>query len=469
MLSRRRTALAAVPFTLIVALIGCSDDLPVASEPTATAPLTIRVQGGAAPAGLGGVAMNEAAGSKIAAADSGMATDMVAPDGRMMPYWTVIEYELAAELPALDTPTDGWRYTTRPELDRAVAGRLAEAFGVAGEPEQLPAEWGGGWRIGPDDGSAPSLVFGGDVVGWWSYSAPWSNVAVVEAEPIDANGRLPEPVAMTPPEGVPSGPEAEALARDLFAAMGIDADAVEVEVYADEWGASVTMWHLLDGRRTSYASSVGFGENATITWAGGLLNTPERVTGFDRVGTAVGFERLVAGGGSWWGGMAMPKADIALPYPGDGGEGVEPEVVTLQIVGVKDAWWTLYDADGTTLWLVPGYVFIDSNGGEHMVPAVADELIQPATVDPGVTEPMPVDTAVTEPMPVDPDAPVSDDVATSLIGLPEERAVEVAKEQGFEVRVTERDGESFPVTADYRMDRVNVSIADGLVVTASIG
>lgn len=418
--------------------------------------------------------MNESAGTKVAAADSGMATDMVAPDGRMMPYWTVVEYELAVELPALDTPADGWRYGTRAELDGAVAGRLAEAFGVIGEPEELPADWGGGWRIGPDDGSAPSLVFGGDVVGWWSYSAPWSNVSVAEpAVSTDTGASAPEPVDMTPPEGVPTGPEAEALARNLFEAMGIDAEAVEVEVYADDWGASVTMWHLLDGRRNGYASSVGFGENASITWAGGLLNTPERVTGFERVGTAVGFERLVAGGGSWWGGMAMPRADIALPYPDDGGESVEPEVVTLQIVGVEEAWWSLYDADGTTLWLVPGYVFIDSNGGEHLVPAVSDELVQPAeptTPDPDVvTEPMPIDNTVPEPMPVDPDAPMSDDVAASLIGLSEERAVEVAKEQGFEVRVTERDGESFPVTADYRMDRVNVSIAEGVVVQASVG
>ena len=44
-----------------------------------------------------------------------------------------------------------------------------------------------------------------------------------------------------------------------------------------------------------------------------------------------------------------------------------------------------------------------------------------------------------------------------------------AGERGLTVRVVARDGEYFAVTKDYRTDRVNFVINDGVVVKATIG
>ena len=58
---------------------------------------------------------------------------------------------------------------------------------------------------------------------------------------------------------------------------------------------------------------------------------------------------------------------------------------------------------------------------------------------------------------------------TTLVGLGETSAAAAAAELGFTVRVIARDGEWFPVTKDYRVDRINVVIDNGTVVRAFIG
>ena len=59
--------------------------------------------------------------------------------------------------------------------------------------------------------------------------------------------------------------------------------------------------------------------------------------------------------------------------------------------------------------------------------------------------------------------------ALSLIGYQEAKAEACTKEAGFSWRVIIRDGESFPGTKDYRFDRINAVIANGLVIFASVG
>ena len=62
-----------------------------------------------------------------------------------------------------------------------------------------------------------------------------------------------------------------------------------------------------------------------------------------------------------------------------------------------------------------------------------------------------------------------DDVLDGLTGLSESDAGAAAGELGLTVRVVARDGEYFPVTKDYRTDRVNFVVEDGVVVEAKIG
>jgi len=498
---RRTTFRVALSMTALIALMGCSDDLPGAAGGAEKAPTVIRISGAGA---SGGAKVGETA---ALGAPEAMSSDAAPSSRMMMPCFGLTEYVLVGELPALDTPVDGWRYAPATQLDEEAVTRIAAAFGVAGDIVALPPDWGGGWRIGPDDGSAPAIWFGADGLGWWSYSAPWNmtpDMGVIATD--QAVEPSTEPVQPQPPVGVPDAALAASLARQVFEQLGLEVSDADLEVYADDWGASVTLWHTLDGVRTGYATGLGFGANATITYAGGQLNEPERVTGFERVGTAAAFDRLAANGGMWWGGgLAKPMIDCAVPMvdermmvdPGvatessagatDSGEPapmpeplpmpepVVPPTVTIEIVSVEEAWWTLYDMDGT-VWVVPGYRFLDREGGEHLVPAVSDELVQPVeptSVDePVVSEPEPVvGEPATEPVVTEPvgDPAVIEELVRKVVGLAENEAATIVEQAGLAWRVTERDGEQFPVTADYRTDRINAVITDGLVAAATIG
>ena len=63
-------------------------------------------------------------------------------------------------------------------------------------------------------------------------------------------------------------------------------------------------------------------------------------------------------------------------------------------------------------------------------------------------------------------APVS---LLAYLGLSNEQANALAKQQQVKMRCIARDGERFPVTADYVLDRVNIRIVKGKVVAAGNG
>lgn len=56
------------------------------------------------------------------------------------------------------------------------------------------------------------------------------------------------------------------------------------------------------------------------------------------------------------------------------------------------------------------------------------------------------------------------------VGLREDEATVQAYNDGWDiVRITARDGHHFPVTRDYRQDRINFDVEHNLVVAASAG
>lgn len=55
------------------------------------------------------------------------------------------------------------------------------------------------------------------------------------------------------------------------------------------------------------------------------------------------------------------------------------------------------------------------------------------------------------------------------LGLTEQEAEKLAKDNAFTIRVAGRDGECYALTMDYRTDRVNVYLEDGTVTAATIG
>lgn len=60
-------------------------------------------------------------------------------------------------------------------------------------------------------------------------------------------------------------------------------------------------------------------------------------------------------------------------------------------------------------------------------------------------------------------------VAREVVGMTEAEAVAAARAQGLTTRVVKRDGQEFPVTMDYRTDRINLVITDGDVTRATVG
>lgn len=499
----RRVALAAA--ALVLGLSACGD--PSTSSTPTSMPPVIQIAGGAA--------ANEAGAALDAAPRS------------MMP-WGLITYEYQGAFPALAEYATAWSFPAGPSIDPGRVAALAQVLGVAGEVRALPADQGGGWMVGSPDYTGASLYVSSDAMGsWWFNPDPsvWGpQVECVTSEVVDpmAGGGTdaapppddkgvdgvaepcPEP---QPPSGVPTAEEARARAEALFTELGYDPAQYEFETYADEWGAYVTAFRLLDGMRSPMTLSAGFGGQGAVTWAGGSLAQPVRGADYPLVGPQAGLERLndqsqlwsglgygyaaydsVAGGAMRSAGTASaPMTDAPVttvegdvlidPMPPECDPSgnctwPEPEPVTITLTGVRMDMTMVWDVSGT-VWLLPAYTFTNGDGAQATVLAVADGFVELPEQLP-VPEPAPLpEPAPVESTPVDTIDDVVADAelaARLVVGVTEDEAAKLLAEPGWEMRVVERDGESLAVTMDLRMNRVNVAVVDGVVTAVvSIG
>lgn len=532
MLRSRRFAFAAA--AVLLGLSACGDSNP-RTTPASTPPV---IQLGAGAASTAG--------------------DAEVASGRMMMPMQEITFVYQGDAPDLGAEGGAWTLPAGAQIDVERVARIAALLGVEGDVREVPADQGGGWMVGAADYSTASLTVSSDgMLSWWYNPAPMPSVDVSCVLPVDevtvaantattevavSGEMVPSCAAPEPPANVPDDAAAQADAESLFAGMGYDTDALEYDVYADEWGASVTGWLLLDGARSPIAVSVGFGADGVVTWASGALAEPQRASDYPLVGVEAAVARLNDESGQWmqYGvspmvaarmevsggtgvaaatvvggsddtqsepgeagsvtatGEATPVTDVGgapASLPDQIGEPVQivptgcdasapcesyvpeaPEAITVTLTDVHLGLSMVWAQDGT-VWLLPAYTFTAADDGQYSVIAVDDSFI--ALPDPVLVDPMPIEPAP-ETVPVDPASvpaettvvPPSDGSATSvdlgaaqevLVGLTVEEATRVAADNGWTVRVSTLEGEPQPVTMDLQSNRVNLSVADGIV------
>jgi len=445
-------------------------------------------------------------------------------------------FTAATDLPALDGDAPSYTLTAG-DASTDSMNALKKAFGVTKDFVAQDVNQGGGYLSGNYDGKTPTLYVSSDAMHYWSYSPAWDQSSMSsqpcvmvdpsmasDAPTIDAAtptiapdaGVCAEPAA---PENVPTKAEAEALFATTVTALGLNSDDLILDSYADEWGANVTGYVKIDGVRSSLVWSIGYGANAEISWASGVLADVQTGASYPRIGTTAGLERLnsqqtgMMGGPMVRGGFAYDtgvSSDIAAtPVPEPASSGVEaavttepassevptsdvvaetypladapaPEIQEVSIVSVEEELVTLYGADGS-IYLVPGYAFIaaeDENGyaGRYTVSALPDEYMQVADAvnEVPMTE-APVDDTVAPTVAgstgaaVEPTVAITQESADVLVGMAETDATKSAEAKGWVVRVGSRDGEDFALTMDYRTDRVTLTVKADKVTAVVVG
>ena len=477
----------------LFAMSSCGDD-PDASGP----PILVLATGGA--------------WSSTAPAASDMSSSEGMDEKMMWGYQQHLT--AAADLPALDSNAPSYTLVAG-DVSANSRNALKEAFGVTADFVAQDAEQGGGYLAGNYDGTTPTLYVGSDAMRYWSYSPAWDQSSISSRpcimEDAVATSDVPttdaakvicvEPAA---PENVPTKAEAEELFAATMTALGVNNDDLILDSYSDEWGANVTGYLKIDGVRSPLSWSVGYGADASITWASGVFADVQDGASYPRIGTAAAIERLNSQQAGNWGGpmvrggvtydTAVASDIAATPVPEPASSDVPtsdvvtetypvtdapaPEIQEVSIVGVEEELVTLYGADGS-IYLVPGYTFIaaeDEYGyaGRYTVSALPDEYMQVTdAVDavPATDVPVP-DTAVAMPSvdpTVAPDMSVAKEVADSVVGMSEAEATKTAEAKGLTVRVGSRDGEDFPLTMDYRTDRVTLTVVADKVTAATPG
>ena len=462
------------------------------------------------------------------------ASDMTGADERMM--WGYQQhFTAAADLPALDSDAPSYTLAAG-DASTDSMNALKAAFGVTKDFIAQDVNQGGGYLSGNYDGKTPSLYVSSDAMHYWSYSPAWdqssmSSQPCVMVDPLMASdaptidaaaptiapdaGVCAEPVA---PENVPTKAEAEALFATTATALGMNSNDFILDSYADEWGANVTGYLMIDGVRSSLVWSIGYGADAAVTWASGVLADVQTGASYPRIGTTAGLERLnsqqngMLGGPMVRGGFTYDTAMDATPAPEPASSDVEaavttepassdvptsdvptsdvvaetypladapaPEIQEVSIVSVEEELVTLYGSDGS-IYLVPGYAFIaaeDENGyaGRYTVSALPDEYMQvadavnevPMSIAPETVAPT---VAGSTGAGVDPTAAITQESADVLVGMSETDATKSAEGKGWVVRVGSRDGEDFPLTMDYRTDRVTLTVKADKVTAVIVG
>jgi len=485
----RKILVPALAVFALFAVSSCGDD-PDASGP----PILVLATGGA--------------WSSTAPAASDMSSSEGMDEKMMWGYQQHLT--AAADLPALDS--DARVYTlVAGDVSTESLNALKEAFDVTADFVAQDADQGGGYLSG-NYTTTPTLYVGSDAMRYWSYSPAWeqspmsSRPCIIDSDTTYVpTSDVPAPIAEicaepVAPENVPTKAEAEALFAATMTVLGINNEDLVLDSYSDEWGANVNGYLKIDGIRSPLSWNVGYGADATISWASGVFADVQDGASYPRIGTAAAIERLNSQQVGNWGGpmvrggfayepavasdveaavtTAPATSDVVTTEVMPLIDAPEPVVQEISIVGVEEELVTLYGADGS-IYLVPGYSFIaaeDENGytGRYTVSALPDEYMQvadavnevPMSIAPETVAPT---VAGSTGAGVDPTAAITQESADVLVGMSETDATKSAEGKGWVVRVGSRDGVDFPATMDYRTDRVTLTVKADKVTATVVG
>jgi hypothetical protein len=268
-------------------------------------------------------------------------------------------------------------------------------------------------------------------------------------------------VVETPPdaENLPTDSEARAKTLELLG------DGFRVNnVMRSAWDVTVDGTYLVNGKDTSYWGLVGFADQGRISSASGLIGEASNVGKYKTISASEALPRLSSG-------MFMAYDNVRAATD-EACPSEAPCTTTITFTSVRRTYTQLYDSSNI-VWIVPAYEYSDASGGTWTAMALDDSYLEKAVASididtvPAPVEPMPV------PLPGDTGGgsiePGPTFVTSTVVGLSELEATKVIESAGFTARVIARDGESLSGTKDYRLDRVNISIENGVVVSADIG
>lgn len=439
----------------------------------------------------GGTAKNGALGT-----EAGMSSD-----SRMtgLAIWNV-KYEVKENLPDLGDSAGSWKLRALKKSSVLTrVKRIAASLGVKGSPVSADKM---SYSIGVDEKTGAGVwVYLGERDASWSYysGAGQGGYATSCVKADDGTAVCADTKEPTKPKNLPTKDEALARAREVIEASGEDVSDFSFTATADDWSSNVQAIVRVDGTDTPYGWWFGFGEDGALVNASGTFISAAKGSNYPLVSATDAVTRLESMNYGYWGAGPGAKSavdsratvggDASTDSPSTDGEAVgppEPTIVT--ITGARLTLMPAYLADGRVV-LLPAYTYSNGDGDIGTVFAIEDKYLT-------FTEPTPDTTPGTPGTDVPADGtgsgassgsgggavdpgtgggagvmedPTMSAKAEKMIGLSEDEAMKVADSEGWLVRVAERDGETFMLTADYNPQRVNLTIKGGTITDVSIG
>jgi hypothetical protein len=305
---------------------------------------------------------------------------------------------------------------------------------------------------------------------WWSYSAgAMSTGSSPPCDPAVADCGIPAPVV-----SVNLLSERDALNRTIstLTTGGYNTATYTFTATSTQWSTDVVGVLNIAGVPSNLTVSFSYGANGVLNFANGPLVYVKRANGYYMISPTEAVKRLQDPRYTSWGNATDTAVSNAASSPDSSTEASR----VIPITGVR---YVLMQARLTaeTSILLPAYTFTNDTGDVGTVIAIEDKYLvfgnsaipsDPTVVVPGT------DTAPPEPIgTIEPDLPIMNPIddasAKQLVGLAEAEATKVATGNGWTIRIAMRDGESFMLTTDYRDNRVNFTIENGVVTAVTVG